>query len=132
MSNTNTGKKKVAVISTSLLFSLGMGIFMMYIFGFSIKSSSQYACTLEQARRSREVTWQLGEPIEPGFFAWLSYHESQGSISQGSFSTSVSGPRGNGRIRAEYYRAPVHSYLYVQFKGSEGWVDVYRGDYPCR
>jgi hypothetical protein len=34
-----------------------------YLFAFSIKSSSQYACALEQVRRHRDVVWQIGEPV---------------------------------------------------------------------
>jgi predicted ferric reductase len=132
MSNTTVTGKRGITLLFSFIFSLGMMLFMAYIFGFSIKGSNEYACVLEQVGRNREVTRQLGEPLEPGYFAWLSYSESQGNMRRGAFTTSISGPRDNGRVRAEYYRAPVGSYLYIQFNGGEGWLDLFQGDYPCR
>lgn len=126
--------KKKSVLSTliGLLFMVGMGLFFIYIFAFSIKGTEEYACALEQARSSRVVGQALGEPIEPGLIAFLSLRESQGSRVQSTFSTSLAGPRGDGRIRVDAYRAPTGSYLNMQFKSEGDWVSVYSGDYPCR
>jgi hypothetical protein len=119
-----------------ILFSVGffilMNLFMGYIFGFSVKNTKEYACTLERVKRSPLVLRELGEPIEAGRIAWLYSRESGGGRAETSFGTSVSGPYGSSRIRANSYLAPVGSYLLVQYRSEEGWLDVYNGDYPCR
>lgn len=116
----------------SLAFSAAMTLLMIYIFGFSVKNTDEYACALEQAQRSPVVMRELGQPVEAGRLAWLYSRESGGGRATASFGTAVSGPHGRSQIRANSYLAPVGSYLLVQYKSAEGWLDIYNGDYPCR
>jgi hypothetical protein len=116
----------------SVAFSIGMIILMAYIFGVSVKNTQEYACTLEQVKRSPLVLRELGEPIEAGRIAWLYSRETGGGRAETSFGTSIAGPFGDSRIRANSYLAPVGSYLQVQYQSADGWVDIYSGDYPCR
>src|SRR5688500_4981475 len=51
----------------SLLVLLVFGGFFFVLFGFAIKWTAAYACSLAQARRSPAVIAQLGEPINTGF-----------------------------------------------------------------
>jgi len=118
--------------SLSLLFGIGMVLFMAYIFGFSIKGTDEYACAMRQVRGSDLVEREVGTPIEPGVFAITYSRETGGAQASATFATSISGPLGRGKIRVDSYRAPVGAYLLVQFKGNEDWVDVYSGSYPCR
>ncbi len=115
----------------SILFAIGLILVFAFFFTIFPKTTAAYDCTMEQVRQSDLVVRALGEPLEPGFFALLSSHESSGSQSQTIFSTGIEGPRGKGRIRADAYRAPAGSYLLVQFKGEGDWTDVYNGSYPC-
>jgi hypothetical protein len=126
-------RKRVAGMGLGLVFGLAFTLFMLFIFGFSIKGTREYACALDQVRRSDMVAQALGEPIKPGFVAWLFSRETGGAQASATFATSISGPRGRGRIRVDSYRAPVGSYLLVQLKANgQDWVDVYSGSYPCR
>ncbi|MGC9467748.1 MAG: cytochrome c oxidase assembly factor Coa1 family protein [Anaerolineae bacterium] len=125
-------RSKGSIISIGVLFALGMGLFFVFIFGFSIKGTEEYACAMQQVRQSEVVAQALGEPIEPGFVAWLYQRETGGAMARASFSTSISGPRGRGRIRVDAYRAPVGAYLLVQFKEDGDWIDIYADAYPCR
>lgn len=106
-------------------------LILLYIFGFSIKTSEEYACVLDTAERSAQVIEVTGEPVQPGLFAWTSYFESGGGLRQGSFSTSLSGPRGKGRLKVQFYRTPIGATLGIWFKTSEGETKVYNGAYPC-
>lgn len=124
--------QKGGALGTGCLFFLGMSLLMGYIFGLSVKRTDEYACVMEQVRQSAIVTRQLGHPVEPGFVAWLHQRETGGSRASTTFGTTVSGPYGRSQIRADAYLAPAGSYLLVQFKGQEGWLDIYNGDYPCR
>jgi hypothetical protein len=119
-------------LGIGFLFFVGMTVFMVYIFGFSVKYTDEYACVMEQVRRSEVVRRQLGQPIEPARIAWLYQRETGGSRASTTFGTNISGPRGRGQIRADTYLAPVGSYLLLQLKTGEGWLDLYNGDYPCR
>lgn len=113
-------------------FSMAMIVLMTYIFGLSVKNTQEYACTMNQVSRNSLVLRELGEPIEAGRIAWLYSRESGGGRATTSFGTSVSGPYGRSQIRANSYLAPVGSYLLVQYRSEEGWLDIYTGDYPCR
>lgn len=117
------------------LFSLALfaivPLILLYIFGFSIKTTEEYACALDTAERSAQVIAVTGEPVEPGLFAWTSYFESGGGERQGRFSTTLSGPRGKGRLIVQFYRTPIGASLDVWFKTSEGEITVFNGAYPC-
>ncbi len=106
-------------------------LILLYIFGFSIKTSEEYACVLQLAERNPEVIGVTGEPVTPGLFAWISYFESGGGERQGAFATALSGPQGKGRLKAQFYRTPIGASLGVWFKTSAGEIEVYNGAYPC-
>lgn len=106
-------------------------LILLYIFGFSIKTSEEYACVLQLAERNPEVIGVTGEPVTPGLFAWISYFESGGGERQGAFSTALSGPHGKGRLKVQFYRTPIGASLGVWFKTSAGEIEVYNGAYPC-
>jgi hypothetical protein len=106
-------------------------LILLYVFGFSIKTTEEYACVLDTAERSAQVIEVTGEPVKPGLFAWTSYFESGGGVRQGSFSTSLSGPRGEGRLKVQFYRTPIGATLGIWFKTSAGETVVYNGAYPC-
>ncbi|MBN2392425.1 MAG: hypothetical protein JXR84_16970 [Anaerolineae bacterium] len=106
-------------------------LILLYVFGFSIKTSEEYACVLDTAERSARVIRVTGEPVTPGLFAWTSYFESGGGERQGQFSTTLSGPRGKGRLQAQFYRTPIGATLGIWFKTSQGETEVYNGAYPC-
>ena len=106
-------------------------LILLYVFGFSIKTSEEYACALDTAEGSAQVIEVTGEPVKPGLFAWTSYFESGGGERQGQFSTTLSGPRGKGRLIVQFYRTPIGATLGIWFKTSEGEAEVYNGTYPC-
>jgi hypothetical protein len=107
-------------------------LILVYVFGFSIKTSDEYDCVLQTAGQSTQVISVTGEPITPGLFAWTSYFESGGGLRQGQFYTTLSGPRGRGRIQAQFYRTPIGATLGIWFKTGGEEIEVYNGAYPCR
>ncbi len=107
-------------------------LILLYVFGFSIKTSEEYACVLQLAEHSAEVVEITGEPLTPGLFAWTSYYESGGGLRQGRFSTLISGPRGKGTLIAEFYRTPVGATLGLWLKTGGEEIAVYYGNYPCQ
>lgn len=124
--------KKAGSALIGLVMFVGMSLLFGYIFLFSVKGTDAYACVLEEAERNPAITGVTGEPLEPGFLAFLSSRESQGSTARTIFSTNISGPQGSGRIRADVNQAPVNAFLLLQFRPEGGaWFDVYTGEYPC-
>ena len=117
-------------LASLALFAI-VPLLLLYIFGFSIKTSEEYACVLDTAERSAQVIEITGEPVTPGLFAWTSYFESGGGERQGQFSTSLSGPRGKGRLQAQFYRTPVGATLGIWVKAGGEESEVYNGAYPC-
>ncbi len=107
-------------------------LIMLYVFGFSAKTTEEYACALRLAEQDRQVAALIGEPLKPGFFAWTSYFESGGGQRQGRFSTALSGPRGRGRLIVEFYRTRIGSSLGLWLRTEGGEIEVYSGEYPCR
>lgn len=107
------------------------GLFL-FIFGYFVKLTDAYACSLGVARRSPAVVEELGEPVEAGFFAWIYGYSQANSVTDTAFRTSLSGPKGGGTLRAKWYRSPVGSSLYIELeKGGRKRV-VYSGVIPCR
>ncbi len=107
-------------------------LILLYVFGFSIKTTDEYACVLGIVEQSEDVIVVTGEPLTPGFFAWTSYFESGGGLRQGQFSTTVSGPKGRARIQAQFYRTPVGESLGIWLKKGREEITIYNGSYPCR
>ena len=106
-------------------------LFMLWIFGFSIKSSEEYACVMQIAERNPQVLAVTGEPVKPDLFAWISYFESGGGLRQGNFSTGISGPLGSGTLQAQFYRTPVGQSLGIWFSSGGREIEIYNGNYPC-
>ena len=117
------------------LFLLGVfgivPLILLYVFGFSIKTTPEYDCVIRRARSSAQVIAITGEPLTPGLFAWTSYFESGGGLRQGRFSTTLSGPQGRAKIVAEFYRTPIGATLGIWLKTNEGEIEIYNGAYPC-
>ncbi len=107
-------------------------LILLYVFGFSIKTTDEYACVLGIVEQSEDVVVVTGEPLTPGLFAWTSYFESGGGLRQGQFSTTVSGPKGRARIQAQFYRTPVGESLGIWLKKGREEITIYNGSYPCR
>lgn len=123
--------------SFGMLLGFGMLIaivplILLYVFGFSAKTTEEYACVLRTVERSEDIIVITGEPLKPGFFAWTSYFESSGGLRQGNFSTTLSGPRGRARIQAQFYRTPVGETLGIWLKKGREEITIYNGNYPCR
>jgi len=105
---------------------------LLFFFGFFARTTDEYACALQLARRESQVVAVTGEPVNPGLFAWTPFFESGGGLRQGVIITTLSGPTGSGRLRVEFYRTPIGETLYMTFKtGGEEKV-IYDGAYPCR
>ena len=110
-----------------LLFPAGMLLF----FGLFIKTTGEYACVIQTVEQHPKVVEALGEPIEAGFFAWSPFFESEGHVRQGYFTTRISGPRGRGKIKADFYRAPVGSTLEIYFEMDGQETVLHSGTYTC-
>ena len=70
---------------------------LIYVFCFSMKTTSEYRCALQVMKEDARVLASTGAPIQPGWIAWTKYYESGGMLTQGMFVTYVSGPDGGGR-----------------------------------
>jgi hypothetical protein len=106
-------------------------VLILYVFAFSMRTSSEYRCAMQILGRSRQVLSMIGAPISPGWIAWTKYYESGGMVSQGVFWTYITGPEGIATVDVGFYRAPVGDSLEIWFtwKGEE--IEVYDGTYPC-
>ncbi len=107
-------------------------LILLYVFGFSAKTTEEYDCVLGIVEQSEDVIVVTGESLTPGFFAWTTYFESDGGLRQGQFSTTFSGPKGRARIQAQFYRTPVGESLGVWLKKGREEITIYNGNYPCR
>lgn len=102
-------------------------------FGLGIKLTDEYACTITVVRQHPQVIEELGQPLEPGLFAWIQGYESGGGELRSAFSASVSGPRGSGRVRANVYRTPLGESFLIEYNNQQGeWVRLHSGSNPCR
>jgi hypothetical protein len=124
--------KRLWKIGVALVTGAIFPVFMLFIFGFSIKTTPEYACVMQMVESNRQVVNVTGEPVTPGFFAWTGFFESGGGVRQGSFSTRVSGPQGRVTIQAQFYRTPIGETLGIWLKVKGDELTLYNGDYPCR
>lgn len=106
-------------------------LILLYVFGFSIKTTPEYDCVIHMVKSRERVVAVTGEPIAPGLFAWTSYFESGGGLRQGRFSTALSGPQGRATIQAEFYRTPIGATLGIWLKTGREEIEIYSGEYPC-
>lgn len=127
----NRGRNIKAVFGAALLAMLPVAI-LLYVFGFSAKTGSEYKCVMRIAEESQQVVSVTGSPIKPGLFAWTKYYESGGATSQGAFFTAISGPKGDGTIDAGYYHSPNGDSLGIWFKAHNEKIEIYNGKYPCQ
>lgn len=120
-------------LNTLFLFAVfgAVPLILLYVFGFSIKTTSEYGCVIREINSSSQAVAVVGEPVTPGLFAWTSYFESGGGLRQGQFSTFISGPRGRAKIVAQFYRTPIGATLGIWLKTNEGETEIYNGAYPC-
>ena len=120
---------KVTIGLAQLIF---FPAFMLFIFGFSIKLSGAYACIMQIVEQDPRVIAEIGEPVIPGFFAWTTSYEGGFGYSTGHFYTSVSGPRGRGRIEAAFQSDPIYDILMnIKFKIHGVETELYRGALAC-
>lgn len=110
-----------------LLFPLAMLLF----FALFIKTTEEYDCIMRTVIQHPDVVAAVGEPVEPGVFAWSPFFESGGHVRQGAFTTTVSGPRGKGRIKADFYRTPVGATMTIYFESQEEEITLHDGAYVC-
>lgn len=115
-----------------LLVLLVFGGFFFFLFGFAIKWTDAYGCSMAEARRSPAVIAQLGEPISAGFFAWCFGYSQELSVTDTSFSTALTGPKGEGTLRVRWYNSPVGSSLQMVLDKDGSQHSVYRGPIPCQ
>lgn len=120
----------LALLATLGVFAI-VPLILLYVFGFSIKTTEEYACVLRTVERSEDVLVVTGEPLTPGLFAWTTYFESGGGERRGQFSTTFSGPKGRARIQAQFYRTPVGESLGIWLKKGREETTIYNGSYPC-
>lgn len=121
----------MAKFITLLAVAAFIGLFV-YVFGFYVKSTDAYACALTEARRNPAVIAELGEPIEPGIFAWSSSYAQEGSVTDASFSTSLAGPKGKGSLKVRWYNSPVGSSMRLDLEKDSQIMNVFSGTIPCR
>ena len=106
--------------------------FFFVLFGFAIKWTEAYACSIAEAQRSPVVISQLGEPINAGFFAWSFGYSQELSVTDTSYSTALTGPKGEGTLRVRWYKSPVGSSLQMVLEKDGSQHSIYSGPVPCR
>jgi hypothetical protein len=114
-----------------LLLLLCFGGLFVFIFGVFIKWTDAYTCSMTEARRSPAVVAELGEPIGAGFFAWTFGYSKRGSVTDTSFRTTLTGPKGEGMLRAQWYNSPVGSSLRMELEKDGKKQVIYSGVVPC-
>lgn len=113
-----------------LAFVLGFGGLFFFIFAVSIKWTYAYTCSVAIAKRSPVVIAELGEPMEPGLLAWSFAYMHEFSTTDASFSTDLSGPKGEGKLRVHFYLSPVGSSLTMDLEKDGRAHVVHRGFIP--
>jgi DNA-directed RNA polymerase subunit RPC12/RpoP len=116
----------------TLLLMAAFAAVMIYIFGFSIKNNSMYACALTAARNNADVVKSIGTPITADTFAWISNYESSGSNETAHFTTNLTGPKGSGTldVSGDRTRANLTLDVFFEFEGQE--IVVHQGRSTCK
>lgn len=112
-----------------LIVALCVGSFFIFFFGIVIKWTNVYSCSLAEARHNSSVIAELGEPIDAGLFAW-GYWE-KGTVTESSFRTTLTGPKGSGTLRVQVYASPLGSSLRMELDKDGRTQQVYRGPTSC-
>lgn len=115
-----------------LLFFVAFAGFMVFIFGFSIKSSVMYRCAVQLAQSNPQVVKLIGTPIKADTFAWISNYESSGSNENGQFSTQLSGPKGSGTLSVDGSHSRNSTNLDVTFETDGETVQIHSGAAQCK
>jgi hypothetical protein len=120
----------------SALIVLGLisacSLIMVLGFGLGIKLTDEYACTMTVVQQHQLVIEDLGRPLEPGFLAWTRNYESDPNGVRMYFTSSVSGPRGSGQVRANIHRLSLSESYLIEYQDPVGdWVRLYSGSNPC-
>ncbi len=115
-----------------LLFFAGFAAFMIYIFGFSIKSSVMYRCAVQMAESNPQVVKLIGTPIKADNCAWISNYESSGSNENGHFTTQLSGPKGSGTLSVDGSHSRSGTDLDVTCEVNGEAVQVHSGAAQCK
>jgi len=107
-------------------------VLFVSIFALGIRWTDAYACSITEAKRSPALIAAIGEPVEPGFFAWSFAYRQEGSTTDAAYSTNVSGPKGAGTLRVQFYRSPVGSSLAMDLEKDGNTDVVHRGPAQCQ
>ena len=126
------GKYSMGKIISLTIFLVLIAIPLIFVFGFAIKTQSEYNCAMHVAEESEQVISVTGAPIKPGLFAWIKTFKSGGGLRHGGFFTSKSGPKGEGTIDVSFYRAPTGDSLGIWFTSHNEKIEVYNDIYPCQ
>jgi hypothetical protein len=115
-----------------VVFVVGILGFIAYIFLFAPKFTEEYSCAMAQLRKNAEAERLLGSPIEAGFIATGNF--SMGSRGRNThFTTSVSGPKGEGTLKARAYRHDgLGSNLEMILEINGKHIELYDAVYPCQ
>lgn len=117
-------------LGVALLVALPALFFSVFAFG--IRWTDAYACSITEAKRSPALIALVGEPIETGFLAWSFAYRQEASTTDATYSTNVSGPKGAGTLRVQFYRSPVGSSLAMDLEKDGQTHVVHRGPAACR
>ncbi len=116
----------IAVI-TAALVAIIAGVFL-----YSVKYTDEYKCAISQLKNDGQVKNILGEPIEPGFFAFLSSSRTNNSERSAYFQTSVSGPKDSGTLYVSSFRGRLGSNFQMSLNTKSESREIYNGLYPCK
>jgi hypothetical protein len=115
-----------------LVVLLCFGGFFLALFGWAIKLTDAYACSIAEAHRNPAVIAELGEAVEPGFWAWCGAYRQEASVTDTSFRTELRGSKGRGTLRVYWYAAPVGSSLRMELEKDGRTQMIYSGPVSCR
>jgi hypothetical protein len=95
------------------------------------KNTKEYECAISEVRKNKQVIDLLGEPIETGWIAPgnLSIKDSQRVV---NFSTSLTGPKGNGTLYVKSFRNPIGSSFQMLLTIDGKDITLHNGTYPCK
>lgn len=129
-SGLNAVGRRVGLFVALTIIAAVAGFFTV-IFGIAVKWTDAYACSMAAAGKSPVVIAELGEPLDAGFFAWSFSYIREGSTTDAYYSTALSGPKGNGTLRVQFYRSPVGSALNMNLEKDGLTQSVHRGPVVC-
>ena len=114
------------IVYLTLFFGLCGGV-LFFVFALFMKYTEEYACVLNFVKKDKTVLQAVGEPVESGPFVWCEYFGQGEDVRRTNFSFRVTGPQGQGRVKASTYRSSMGSSMFIHFEGQE----IYGGVYSC-